>query len=183
MNCGDHQTIKPLNIHSCSLCLKPVLSWHFIVSILISLNGFLPFLCGEFDQESHSSGIKWVLPSVGCRTSHPEVPVWSKLAERAHCLHTICTKTHRIILTIPEPWQIYSLSLIWLQALEIDLYDSATAKGWGGFPLLGIVLCTGGCLQDSTNPISGESAPSRHFMWLFLAVPVKISGLPAQLFL
>lgn len=107
MNCGDHQTIKSLNIHFYSLCLKPVLSWLFPASILTCLDGFLPFLCGEFHQQSYSSAIKWVLPSVGCRTSHPKVPVWSKPTERAHCLHTICTKIHRIILTIPEPWQIY----------------------------------------------------------------------------
>lgn len=120
----------------------------------------------------------------GLQNFPPRGPCVIQASERAHCLHIICTKIHRIILTIPQSADRFiGLSLIGLQALEMDLYDSATVKGWGGFPPLEILLCTGCCLQDSRNPISGESAPSRHFMWLFLAVPVEISGLPAQLFL
>lgn len=44
------------------------------------------------------------------------------------------------------------------------------------------MLCTGDFLQESRNPISGESALSRHFIWLFLAMSVEISGPPVQLF-
>lgn len=150
--------------------------------------------CRVFDRESYSSGTKQVLLMGRAETPRrrqtslrggPWVSraCW-KSTLSAYNLHNV-HKIRRIILTIREPWQIYRPVTDMAAGFGscCNLCDSATAKGCGGFFLQGIVLCTGDFLQKSRNPTSGESALSRHFIGLFLAVSVEISGFPVQLFL
>lgn len=101
----------------------------------------------------------------------------------AYNLHNV-HRIYRVILTIWEPRQIYRPIADMAAGFGscYNLCNSATARDRGGFFLQGIVLCTGDFLQECRSPASRESAPSRHFIWLFLAMSVEISSFPVQLF-
>lgn len=126
----DHQTISALSIPFYSFYLRPVLSGHFIASILMFVNGFLPFLLWGVGPRIIflRSGIGFANANSGEPSVGTALPAWRSLGDVSLLKeHIVCVQFAQWSQNSQSnsdnmgTLRFIGLPLIWRQGLEVTL--------------------------------------------------------------